>query len=78
MVMSSSIEGAETASSAAHRLTSSDELHPSIPRVLCPRCGEHMRLAIVDAKAEDHATLKYDCGCGFTYNMSAKARRATL
>jgi predicted RNA-binding Zn-ribbon protein involved in translation (DUF1610 family) len=78
MLMSSSIEGAETASSAAHRVATSDELHPSIPRVLCPRCGEHMRLATVDAKAKDHATLKYDCGCGFTYNMSAKARRATI
>jgi predicted RNA-binding Zn-ribbon protein involved in translation (DUF1610 family) len=74
MIMSSSIESAETASSVAHGVTISDELHPSIPRVLCPRCGEHMRLAIVDAQAEDHATLKYDCGCGFTYQMSARAR----
>ena len=76
--MSSSFESAETPSSTAHSLDGSDEPHPSIPRVLCPRCGEHMRLAIVDVKSEDRATLKYDCGCGFTYNMSGKARRVTI
>lgn len=77
--MSSDFTTAEAASTPAHDVSiSDDELHPSIPRVLCPRCGERMRLAAVDAKAHDHATLKYDCGCGFTYNMSARARRAAL
>lgn len=43
--------------------------HPSIPRVLCPRCGTPMRLAEVDSDHE-RETLRFDCTCAFEYRMS--------
>jgi RNase P subunit RPR2 len=50
------------------------DLHPSIPRVLCPRCGTHMRLAELLTDLADHETIYFDCSCGFEYRMSARAR----
>src|SRR4051794_23618305 len=49
------------------------DLDPSIPRVMCPRCGTHMRLAQVGPDVVGHNKMKFDCGCGFEYQMSAAA-----
>lgn len=45
--------------------------HPSIPRVMCPRCGTLMRLAEVEPGDKDgHDVMKFDCDCSFEYRMS--------
>ena len=46
-------------------------LHPSIPRVLCPRCGTQMRLAKAETAARDGDKLMFECTCGFEYQMNA-------
>ncbi len=46
------------------------DLHPAIPRVLCPECGARMRLARIDPESDsvrDAETTTFACDCGFTY-----------
>ena len=51
------------------------ESSPFIPRVTCPQCGEHMRLARTEPQAPDHRhRMMFDCPCGFEYRMSERAR----
>ena len=47
--------------------------HPAIPRVMCPRCASNMRLAQVFSEEHDQQ-MKFDCSCGFEYQMSARVR----
>lgn len=40
----------------------------AIRRVICPKCGDQMRLARVDPHATRPAdVILYDCGCGATF-----------
>jgi RNase P subunit RPR2 len=54
-------------------------LHPSIPRVQCPRCGKPMRLASVDPDltSDRPDQMTFDCECGFVYQQSERARSET-
>jgi hypothetical protein len=46
-----------------------------IPRVTCPQCGEHMRLARTEPLVpHNHHRMMFDCPCGFEYSMSERAR----
>jgi lysyl-tRNA synthetase class I len=47
--------------------------YPSIPLVLCPRCGTHMRLAQVTPREEGVQFIAYDCSCGFEYQMPMRS-----
>ena len=50
------------------------ELHPDIPRVLCPCCGDIMRLGRVGPRWDDTEVMQFNCECGFDYEMSARAK----
>jgi hypothetical protein len=44
--------------------------NPSIPRVLCPRCGSQMRLAEINPGTDGaEQTMRFDCDCDFEYRM---------
>jgi hypothetical protein len=46
-----------------------------IPRVTCPQCGEHMRLARTEpVVSNNHHRMMFDCPCGFEYRMSERVR----
>jgi RNase P subunit RPR2 len=46
-----------------------------IPRVTCPQCGEHMRLARTEPLVpNNHHRMMFDCPCGFEYRMSERVR----
>jgi len=46
-----------------------------IPRVTCPQCGEHMRLARTEPQVpHNHHRMMFDCPCGFEYRMSERVR----
>jgi hypothetical protein len=46
-----------------------------IPRVTCPQCGEHMRLARTEPLVPNsHHQMMFDCACGFEYRMAERAR----
>jgi DNA-directed RNA polymerase subunit M/transcription elongation factor TFIIS len=48
----------------------------SIPQISCPQCGDVMRLAMIRPEdADNHSCLFFDCGCGFRYQMSERAKR---
>ncbi len=51
------------------------ETNPSIPTVLCPMCGDHMRLATCEpTEREDRYRMTFDCVCDFKFQVSeAKA-----
>jgi RNase P subunit RPR2 len=57
-------------------MTLAESLHPSIPRIQCPRCGILMRLAKVEPEANDsHSSrMTLECQCGFAYHQSERAR----
>jgi hypothetical protein len=44
-------------------------LHPSIPRVLCPRCGKAMRLAEINPDQFGREIMRFDCACAFEFRM---------
>jgi len=46
-------------------------LHPAIPRVLCPSCGQRLSLARIRPGSADQSVLAFKCECGFDYEMSA-------
>ena len=51
------------------------EMSYFIPRVTCPQCGEHMRLARTEPSLPDSRhRMMFDCPCGFEYRMSERAR----
>jgi RNase P subunit RPR2 len=51
------------------------KLHPTIPRVTCPRCGTDMRLAEIEPEDFGRGEVTvFDCDCGFEYRMSASVR----
>jgi hypothetical protein len=52
------------------------ELDPTIPRIMCPRCGTHMRLAEIEPGAHGEETMRFECTCSFEYRMSRKVREA--
>jgi hypothetical protein len=54
--------------------TSSHDLDPAIPRVLCPSCGRMMRLAQVGPDVTGQEQMKFDCACGFEYQLSSAAQ----
>ena len=41
-----------------------------IPHVLCPHCGQSMRLAEVDTGSDGEEVLRFDCTCKFEYRIS--------
>jgi C4-type Zn-finger protein len=46
-----------------------------IPRVTCPQCGEHMRLARTEPQVpHNHHRMMFDCPCGFEYRISERVR----
>jgi len=52
-------------------------LHPAIPRVLCPDCGNIMRLVRVepDPTTERRAErTTFECDCGFDYRQTIGRR----
>jgi hypothetical protein len=44
-----------------------------IPRVLCPACGEDMKLKSIVPDDDRKTALHFCCECGFAYRMSARA-----
>jgi hypothetical protein len=46
----------------------------SIPRVLCPHCGQSMRLAEIDPGPDGEDVLRFDCTCTFEYRMARNVR----
>jgi RNase P subunit RPR2 len=51
------------------------ETHPLIPRVTCPQCGTHLRLAGIEPDGRgNESRMIFDCSCGFEYRMSERAR----
>ena len=51
-----------------------DPLHNSIPRVLCPECGNGMRLAKIEPTEYAHEeNTTFECNCGFSYTCAAPA-----
>ena len=46
-----------------------------VPRVLCPSCGEAMKLRHLVPDDDRKSAMHFACDCGFTYSMSAKAKR---
>jgi len=55
-------------------LESQLSLHPAIPRVLCPQCGEQMRLAKAETAAHENDKLMFECVCGFEYQMAGNTK----
>jgi predicted RNA-binding Zn-ribbon protein involved in translation (DUF1610 family) len=49
------------------------ELHPEIPRVYCPTCGEVLRLRRI-VPVDEQSEMQFQCDCGFDYRMSTRAR----
>jgi RNase P subunit RPR2 len=46
-----------------------------IPKVTCPQCGTHLRLAGIEPdRRANRSRLVFDCSCGFEYRMSERAR----
>jgi RNase P subunit RPR2 len=50
-------------------------MHPEIPRVLCPSCGEIMRLSRIHPDGNNKSEMLFVCDCGFNYRMSTRAQR---
>ena len=53
------------------------DMHPSMPRVLCPGCGSKMRLSRVGPDLEDGRradTSMFDCKCAFIYSHTIDRR----
>lgn len=50
-----------------------EPLHPAIPRVLCPSCGEMMRLCRVDDSHRGE-TMMFECSCGDDYRQTIRER----
>jgi hypothetical protein len=50
------------------------DMHPAIPRVLCPSCGKIMTLRRIAPDDRDRPAMHFACDCGFDYRMSARAR----
>jgi hypothetical protein len=47
-----------------------NKLHSSIPRVLCPRCGNQMRLAEINPGTDGaEQVMRFDCDCDLEYRM---------
>lgn len=52
-------------------------LHPAIPRVLCPSCGDVMRLSRIDPSPRNSApaqTTTFECSCGDDYRQTIRER----
>ena len=46
-----------------------------IPKVTCPQCGTHLRLAGIEPSDNgEQSRLVFNCSCGFEYRMSERAR----
>jgi len=43
---------------------------PGVPTVLCPACGQHMRLVTVIPEDGRRERMNYRCDCGFDYSQS--------
>jgi len=43
--------------------------HPAVPRVVCPRCGDLMRLAQTSTETDKPDLMDFDCECGFEYQL---------
>jgi RNase P subunit RPR2 len=68
-------------SRARRRLASarsvSEKLHLAIPRVLCPSCGELMRLSRIDPSCDGGRkgqTTIFECSCGDDYRQTIRER----
>lgn len=49
-------------------------LHPAIPRVLCPNCGKQMRLeTIVTELPNNRERVTFNCDCGFDFKRTRPA-----
>jgi RNase P subunit RPR2 len=57
--------------------SASSNLHPAIPRVLCPSCGEMMRLSRIDPwpnNSRKGETTTFECSCGDDYRQTIHER----
>jgi RNase P subunit RPR2 len=70
-----------TLSHARRRLASarsaSTKLHLAIPRVLCPSCGDLMRLSRIDPSCDGSRrgqTTIFECSCGDDYRQTIHER----
>ena len=53
------------------------DMHPALPRVLCPECGGKMRLARIMPAFEPERradTSMFRCKCGFGYSHTIDRR----
>jgi RNase P subunit RPR2 len=53
-------------------------LHPAIPRVLCPDCGELLALHRIRPDRQDKPVIEFRCDCGFDYRLHARHGRDEL
>jgi RNase P subunit RPR2 len=51
-----------------------DESKYSIPKITCPECGTHLRLATVEPQEPGNNRMVFDCSCGFEYRMLERPR----
>jgi hypothetical protein len=46
---------------------------PSIPNVVCSKCGLRMRLATVEPTGNNDRIITFGCTCGNRYELSERA-----
>ena len=59
----------------SQELKHDSEERPVIPVVTCPRCHQHMRLALIEPAAmaaSGRETFVFECVCGFAYRQAMK------
>lgn len=44
-----------------------------IPKVICPKCGAHMRLLTIESPETGDGRLTFDCRCGHQYQLAETA-----
>jgi hypothetical protein len=42
----------------------------SLPIILCPMCGNKMRLSVIMPEDHHRERMTFDCECGFDYRQS--------
>lgn len=41
-----------------------------LPTIMCPVCGEHMRLSTIIPEEDNRQRMTFVCDCGFEYRQS--------
>jgi len=47
-----------------------DAIKSAIPVVVCPVCGNNMRLSVIEPDVPQHERMTFTCDCGFNYRQS--------